>query len=122
MFTFEAEVRFLHEPNLKEYIESTEKYLRETDYFALNDRDSERYERREEHLRLAKQIYNQHIEDGSLVSYRGKTPYDLDYRIDLRAEKPSLDSLISSAENKKAAIETQVNRTPDKTSVDRGDK
>jgi len=87
MFTYEAELRFLHESYLKEYIESTEKYLRETDYFALNERDSERYERKEKHLRLAKQIYNQYVEDGSLISYRGKKPYDLDYRIGLRAEK-----------------------------------
>ena len=87
MFTYEAELRFLHEPNLKEYIESTEKYLRETDYFSLNEKQSERYENKEEHLRLAKQIYNQYVEDGSLVSYRGKTSYNLDYKIDLRAEK-----------------------------------
>ena len=108
MFTYEAELRFLHEPNLKEYIDSTEKYLRETDYFALNEKESERYESREEHLRLAKQIYNEYVEDGSLVSYKGKIPYDLDYRIDLRAEKPSLDSRISKAEEKKATVNAQT--------------
>ena len=97
MFTYEAELGFLHEPNLKEYIERTEKYLRETDYFSLNDKNAETYERKEEHLRLAKQRYNEYVKDGSLVSYRGKTPYNLDYRIELGAEHKSIDGVISEA-------------------------
>ena len=78
MFSEEAKIQFLQEPNLKAYIETAERYLRETSCVSLIGEEAERYARVGKHVRLAKELYNRHIEDGILVSYKCKTPYVLD--------------------------------------------